>query len=71
MKEQTPNYALMAYNLLDAAVSLAGIIDQPLKGNLISVNFAYAAELIRNVQSTAKCAVDELMLLHDEKGGAL
>ncbi len=69
MKE--PNLSLMAYNLLDAAVSLAGIIDQPIKGNCITVNFSFAAELIRNVQSTVKSAADELMLMHEMKGGAL
>ena len=67
MKES--NLSLMAYNLLNAATALAGIIDQPVKGNLITVNFRFAAELIRDMQVTAKTAADELMFIQDEKGG--
>ncbi|MDE7411566.1 MAG: hypothetical protein K2M94_05955 [Paramuribaculum sp.] len=60
----------MAYNLLDAATALAGIIDQPLKGNCVTVNYQYASELIRNVQMSARSAASELMFINDEKGGA-
>lgn len=64
-----PNLSLMAYNLLNAATALAGILDQRIERNSINVNFDYAAELIRDVQVSAKAAADELMFIHDEKGG--
>lgn len=38
MKETT--IGLKALNLLDAALSLAGILDQPIKGNCITVNYS-------------------------------
>lgn len=67
MKE--PNLSLMAYNLLNAATALAGILDQRIERNSINVNFTFASELIRDMQVAAKSAADELMLIHDEKGG--
>lgn len=67
MKE--PNLSLMAYDLLNAATALAGILDQRIERNQITVNFRYVAELIRNVQIAARDAADELMFIHEEKGG--
>lgn len=67
MKE--PNLSRMAYNLLDAATALAGILDQRVEGNCIKVNFAYAVELVRNMQLSAKSVADELMFIHEQKGG--
>lgn len=67
MKE--PNLSLMAYNLLNAATALAGILDQRIERNQITVNFCFVAELIRDVQVTAKSAADELMFIHEQKGG--
>lgn len=67
MKE--PNLSLMAYDLLNAATALAGILDQRIERNQITVNFRYVAELIRNVQIAARTAADELMFIHEEKGG--
>ncbi len=67
MKE--PNLSLMASDLLHAATALAGILDQPIEGNLITVNFRHAAELIRDVQISANLAANELLLTHYEKGG--
>lgn len=67
MKE--PNLSRMAYNLLDAAAALAGILDQRVEGNCIKVNFAYAVELVRNMQLSAKSVADELMFIHEQKGG--
>ncbi|MBD5302378.1 MAG: hypothetical protein HDS16_05205 [Bacteroides sp.] len=65
------NLSLMAYNLLNAATALAGILDQRVEGNCIKLNFAYAVELVRDMQVTAKTAADELMSIHEEKGGEL
>ena len=65
MKET--NLGLMAYNLLDAALSLAGILDQPVKGNYITVNYQYASELISSMQVVAKSAADELSLIAEER----
>lgn len=59
----------MAYDLLNAATALAGILDQRIERNQITVNFRYVAELIRNVQIAARTAADELMFIHEEKGG--
>ena len=67
MKE--PNLSRMAYSLLDAATALAGILDQRIEGNCIKVNFAYAVELVRNMQLSAKSVADELMFIHEQKGG--
>lgn len=67
MKE--PNLSLMAYDLLNTATALAGILDQRIERNQITVNFRYVAELIRNVQIAARTAADELMFIHEEKGG--
>ena len=67
MKE--PNLSLMAYDLLNTATALAGILDQGIERNQITVNFRYVAELIRNVQIAARTAADELMFIHEEKGG--
>ena len=58
MKES--NLGLMAYNLLDAVTALAGILDQPIKGNCVRVNYQHAARLICNAQMTAKSAAEEL-----------
>ncbi|MDE7427558.1 MAG: hypothetical protein K2M79_07145 [Muribaculaceae bacterium] len=68
MKENQ-NLSLMAYNLLDAATALAGILDQRIERNCVRVNYQYASELIRDVQISAKSAASELMFIHDEKGG--
>lgn len=65
MKETT--IGLLALNLLDAALSLAGILDQPVKGNCITVNYQYASELICSMQMVAKMAADELILLDEER----
>lgn len=65
MKET--NLGLMAYNLLDAALSLAGILDQPVKGNCITVNYQYASELVSSMQVVAKSAADELSLIAEER----
>ncbi|MDE7440881.1 MAG: hypothetical protein K2M69_01785 [Muribaculaceae bacterium] len=67
MKE--PNLSLMAYDLLNAATALAGILNQRIERNQITVNFRYVAELIRDVQMAARAAADELMFIHEEKGG--
>lgn len=67
MKE--PNLGLMAYNLLDAAVALAGILDQTIEENCVRVNYQWASKLIRDVQQAAKSAADELNFMHFEKGG--
>lgn len=61
----------MAYNLLDAATALAGILDQRIERNSVRVNYQYASELIRDVQVTAKSAADELLLMQEQKGGSL
>lgn len=66
MKET--NLGLMAYNLLDAALSLAGILDQTIEGNCIKVNYRYASQLITNVLMTAKTAADELTFIEEEGG---
>lgn len=67
MKDQ--NYSLMATHLLEAATALAGILDQAIERNCITVNFRYAAELIRDMQVAAGAAASELLFIHDEKGG--
>lgn len=69
MKE--PNLGLMAYNLLDTALALAGILDQTIEGKCIRVNYQFATQLITAVQMTAKSAADELLLIRDEKEVAL
>ena len=66
MKET--NLGLMAYNLLDAATALAGILDQPVKGNCITVNYQYASELVSSMQVVAKSAADELTFIEEEGG---
>ena len=68
MKE--PNLGLMARNLLETATALAGILDQTIKGNSITVNFSYAAELIASIQVAAHSAAQELLFIEEEKGGA-
>lgn len=65
MKET--NLGLMAYNLLDAALSLAGILDQPVERRCIKVNYQFASELINAAQMAAKSAVDELLLIEQER----
>lgn len=65
MKETT--IGLKALNLLDAALALAGILDQALEGNCIKVNYQYARELICSMQVVAKSAADELMLIDEER----
>ncbi len=65
MKETT--IGLKALNLLDAALSLAGILDQPIKGNCITVNYQYALEQICSMQVVAKSAADELLLIEEER----
>lgn len=67
MKE--PNFGLMAYNLLEAATALAAILDQPIEGMCINVNRDFVSELIVRMQLNAKAVADELMFIHDEKGG--
>lgn len=67
MKE--PNLGLLATDLLFAATALAGILDQPLEGNCVTVNYRYVTELIRDVQISAKLAANELLLMQYEKGG--
>ena len=66
MKET--NLGLMAYNLIDAALSLAGILDQTIEGNCIKVSYRYASQLIANVLMTAKTAADELTFSEEEGG---
>ena len=68
-KMKEPNLSLMAYNLLNAATALAGILDWRKEG-CVKVNFEYAVELIHAVQISAKVAADELMFIHYEEGGA-
>ena len=58
----------MAYDLLDAATALAGILDQTIEGNCIKVNYRYASQLITNVLLSARAAADELTFI-DEEGG--
>lgn len=65
MKETT--IGLLALNLLDAALSLAGILDRPVKGSCITVNYQSASELICSMQMVAKMAADELILLDEER----
>lgn len=69
MKES--NLGFLAYNLLNDATALAGILDQHIEDNCIRVNFSYAAELIRNAQISAKQAADELQTILAEKGGEI
>ena len=59
MKE--PNLSLLATDLLSTACALAGILDQQVENDSIRVNFAYAAELIRNVQVSATIVAEELL----------
>ena len=66
MKET--NLGLMAYNLLDAATALAGILDHTIEGNCIKVNYRYASQLITNVLMTAKTAADALTFIEEEGG---
>lgn len=65
MKETT--IGLKALNLYDAALALAGILDQALEGNCIKVNYQYACKLICSMQAVAKSAADELMLIDEER----
>lgn len=65
MKEM--NFGLIAFNLLDAATALAGILDQTIERNCVTVGYQYAARLICEVQNAAKIAADELMLIHFDK----
>ena len=65
MKETT--IGLEALNLLDTALSLAGILDQPVKDSCITVNYQYASELICSMQMAAKMAADELIFLDEER----
>lgn len=62
---KTNQLSLTAYNLLNAATALAGILDTTVEKNQVIVNFADTAELIRDVQVTAKAAADELMYIHE------
>ena len=65
MKETT--IGLLALNLLDAALSLAGILDQPVKGNYITVNYQHVCRLVSSMQVVAKSAADELSLIAEER----
>lgn len=65
MKERDLGFT--AANLLDAAISLAGILDQTIERNCIRVNYQFAAELICAMQMTAKSAADELLLIEEER----
>ncbi len=68
MKEQNPG--LMAFDLLDAAVALAGILDSRIENNCVVVNYQFASELIRDMQVAAKRAADALVAAQLEEGGA-
>lgn len=61
MKETT--IGLTALNLLDTALALASILNLPVEGSCIKVNYLYASELINSMQVVAKSAADELTLL--------
>lgn len=65
MKETT--IGLKALNLLEASLSLAGILNLPIEGNCVRVNYQFAAELICSMQMAAKSAVDELLWLEEER----
>ena len=67
MKETT--IGLLALNLLDTALALAGILDQPVKGKCIMLNYQYASELVCSMQMAAKSAADELSLIAEERKG--
>lgn len=61
MKEQTPNYNQMAYNLLDAATNLSNILGwNPDEHGFIKINYADAAVIIATMQRNAKVVADEL-----------
>lgn len=58
----------MAYNLLDAATALAGILDQSIESNCIKVNYRYASQLITNMLLSARAVADELTFIEEEGG---
>lgn len=66
MKET--NLGLMAYDLLDAATALAGILDQNVESNCIKVNYRYASQLITNMLLSARAVADELTFIEEEGG---
>lgn len=69
MEQNKQNLGLMAYNLLDAVTALAGILDQTIERNCVTVGYQYAARLISEAQNAAKSAADELMLIHFKAEG--
>ena len=66
MKET--NLGLMAYDLLDAATALVGILDQGIESNCIKVNYRYASQLITNMLLSARAVADELTFIEEEGG---
>lgn len=55
-----------ALNLLSAATALAEILDYPVVKGRIHIGFKSAAELIKNVQITARVVSDDALEASDE-----
>lgn len=63
MKEQTykQEIELDVFNLMDAALKLADILDQPINEHgSIKVNYRFASEVIKRAQQSARIAGNEL-----------
>ena len=60
------------YSLMEGALALSQILDQPVdKKGMISVNYSFASELIRDAQLGAMEAADLLTFFSEEFGDNL